>query len=166
MVVFILGGLSDRFGCRLVLLVVLVGFSFDYFVMVVVLSFVFFFVVRFIFGVLGVIYLVVNVCVVDILILENCVKNFGFLGGVIGLGFVFGFVFGGLFGEYGYRIFFIVVGLFLVIVCVYGYFVFFEMFFDNCKRRFELCWVNLFGSLVFIGWFLVVFWIFLGVFFV
>lgn len=162
----VLGGLSDRYGRRPVLLLALAGFSVDYFVMAAAPSLAFLFVARLISGILGATYPVANACAVDISTPENRAKNFGLLGGAIGLGFVFGPAFGGLLGEYGYRIPFIVAGLLSAGTCVYGYFALPETLPAESKRKFELRRANPFGSLLSISRFPIVLWVFAGIFFV
>ncbi|MEE9379949.1 MAG: TCR/Tet family MFS transporter [Hyphomonadaceae bacterium] len=144
----ILGGLSDRFGRRPVLLLALLGFSLDYFVMAVAPTLAWLFVARLISGLFGATYAAANASIVDITAPEDRARNFGLLGAATGLGFIFGPVMGGLLGEYNARLPFIVAGILALATCVYGYFVFPETLTPEKRRPFELKRANPFGSLI------------------
>lgn len=143
-----LGGLSDRFGRRPVLLVALLGFSLDYFVMAAAPTLAWLFVARLISGLFGGTYAAANASIVDITAPEDRARNFGLLGAATGLGFIFGPVLGGLLGEYGARLPFIVSGILIMATCIYGYFTFPETLKPENRRKFELKRANPFGSLI------------------
>ena len=86
----ILGGLSDKFGRRPVLLIALLGFSLDYFVMAAAPTLMWLFIARIISGIFGATYAVANACITDISSAEDRAKFFGYTGAAVGLGFVFG----------------------------------------------------------------------------
>ena len=144
----ILGGLSDRFGRRPVLLLALFGFSLDYFVMAAAPSLAFLFVARMISGLFGATYPAGNAAIVDISTPEDRAKFFGFTGAAVGLGFIMGPAIGGLIGEYGPRLPFILAGFLTLATCVYGYFKFPETLAPEKRRAFNWRRANPIGSLV------------------
>ena len=143
-----LGGLSDRYGRRPVLLVALLGFSLDYFVMAAAPTLAWLYIARLVSGLFGGTYAAANASMVDITEPENRARNFGMLGASTGLGFIFGPVLGGLLGEYGARLPFIVSGILIMATCIYGYFTFPETLKPENRRDFELARANPFGSLI------------------
>lgn len=162
----VLGGLSDRFGRRPVLLLALLGFSADYFVMAVAPTLFWLFIARMISGVFGATFPAANACLVDISSAEQRARNFGFTGAAVGLGFVFGPAFGGLLGEYGPRLPFVVSGFLTLGVAIYGYFRFPETLAPEHRRPFDWKRANPFGSLLSISRFPVVIPILLAIFLV
>lgn len=143
--VFVFGNLFDRFGWCLVLFVVFSFFVFDYLLLVVVYILLLIFIGWVMLGMFGGSYVFVMVVVVDVLILEDCVKMFGFVSVVFGIGFVFGLVFGGLFGEWGLCVLFYVVLGMVVLNVFYGLLVFFEILLFEWCCVFDWWCVNLFG---------------------
>lgn len=143
----ILGGLSDRFGRRPILLVALLGFSLDYFVMAAAPTLFWLFVARMISGLFGATYAAANACVVDISTHDERAKFFGMTGAAVGLGFVFGPAIGGILGEYGTRLPFIVAGILTLIAFIYGFFALPETLKLENRREFEIKRANPLGSL-------------------
>ncbi len=144
----ILGGLSDRYGRRPVLLLALLGFSIDYFVMAASPTLIFLFVARFLSGVLGATYTAANAAIVDISDNESRAKFFGIAGAASGIGLIFGPAIGGLLGEYGTRLPFIASGVLALLTCVYGYFAFPETLRTESRREFSLRRANPIGSIL------------------
>lgn len=161
----ILGGLSDRYGRRPVLLIALLGFALDYFVMALAPTLVWLFVARAISGLFGATFAAANACIVDISTPEERAKFFGLGGAAVGLGFVFGPAIGGFLGEYGTRIPFILAGVLTLATCVYGFFVFPETLEPENRRAFSMKRANPLGSLFAIGRYPVVLVILASVFF-
>lgn len=161
----ILGALSDRFGRRPVLLIALLGFSLDYFVMALAPSLLWLFIARMISGVFGATYAAANASIVDISDPEERAKIFGWGGAAVGLGFVFGPAIGGLLGEYGTRIPFIVAGVLVLITCVYGLFALKETLPTDKRRDFSWKRANPLGSLIAIARYPLVLTILIAVFF-
>ena len=100
----ILGGLSDRFGRRPVLLIALLGFAIDSFIMAWAPTLTWLFIARLISGICGATYAAGYACIVDVSAPEDRAKLFGFAGASLGLGFIFGPALGGLLGEYWVRL--------------------------------------------------------------
>lgn len=147
----ILGGLSDRFGRRPVLLIALFGFAIDSFVMAWAPTLTWLFVARLFSGICGATYAAANACIVDISSHDERAKFFGFAGASLGLGFIFGPAIGGFLGEYWVRLPFIVAGALIMIVFVFGYFAFPETLKEENRRPFSLLRANPLGSLFAIG---------------
>lgn len=143
----ILGGLSDRYGRRPVLLAALLGFSIDYVVVALAPTLAWIFIARLISGVCGSSLTVANAYIADISTPENRAKNFGMIGAAFGLGFVIGPALGGVLGEIGTRIpFFVAAGLTLLNF-LYGYFFIPESLKEENRRSFSFARSNPFGTL-------------------
>ncbi len=144
----ILGALSDRFGRRPVLLLALLGFSIDYFIMAAAPTLLWLFVARAISGICGATFPAANAAIVDISAPGERARNFGFTGGAVAIGFIFGPAFGGFVGEFGPRLPFIISGVLTMAVCLYGWFRFPETLPPEKRRRFDWRRANPFGTLV------------------
>ncbi|MBD3615721.1 MAG: TCR/Tet family MFS transporter [Gracilimonas sp.] len=143
----VLGGLSDRFGRRPVLLFSLLGFGLDYILLGFAPTVVWLFIGRFISGITGASYTTASAYIADISPPERRSQDFGLIGAAFGLGFIIGPSVGGILGEYGARIpFFTAAGLVLVNV-LYGYFVLPESLSQENRRAFDWKRANPFGSL-------------------
>lgn len=144
----ILGGLSDRFGRRPVLLLALLGFSIDSFIMAWSPTLTWLFVARIVSGIFGATYAAGYACIVDVSEPEERAKLFGYAGAALGLGFIFGPALGGLLGEYWVRLPFIVAGGLIFAVFLVGYFNFPETLSDKNRREFSWARANPLGSLI------------------
>lgn len=147
----ILGGLSDRFGRRPVLLIALLGFSIDSFIMAWAPTLTWLFVARIVSGVFGATYAAGYACIVDVSEPDERAKLFGYAGAALGLGFIFGPALGGFLGEYWVRLPFIVSGGLIFVVFLIGYFTFPETLNEQNRRPFSLARANPVGSLISIG---------------
>ena len=144
----ILGGLSDKFGRRPVLLIALFGFAVDYLFLAFAPTIGWLFVARIISGIGGASHTTASAYIADISSPENRAKNFGLIGAAFGLGFVIGPVVGGLLGEMGTRVpFFAAAGL-TALNWLYGYFVVPESLPKENRRNFEWKRANPIGTLV------------------
>ncbi len=162
----ILGGLSDRYGRRPVLLLALLGFSLDYFVMAAAPNLVWLFVARAISGVFGATFPAANACIADTTTPETRARSFGFTGAAVGAGFIFGPSLGGLLGEFGPRLPFLVAGVLTMVATIYGFFALPETLPPEKRRAFDIKRANPFGSLVSISKFPTVIPIIASVFFI
>ena len=147
----VLGGLSDRFGRRPVLLIALFGFAIDSFIMAWAPTLTWLFAARLISGICGATYAAANACIVDVSNHEERAKFFGFAGASLGLGFIFGPVLGGFLGEYWVRLPLIVAGCLILCVFILGNFAFPETLKEKNRRPFSLWRANPLGSLIAIG---------------
>ncbi len=160
----ILGGLSDQYGRRPILLLALFGFALDYFVMALAPSLLFLFIARMISGLCGATFAAANAAVVDISTPEDRAKMFGYTGAAVGLGFVFGPAIGGALGEYGTRLPFIVAGLMTFGALFYGLIFFPETLTEENRRSFSWRRANPLGSLISVARYPIVIVIVLSVF--
>jgi MFS transporter, DHA1 family, tetracycline resistance protein len=99
----IIGGLSDRFGRRPILLGTLVVLGFDYALMAFAPTLAWLFLGRAVSGVMGATWSAANSCVADTTSPETRGRAFGILGAGGAAGFVFGPAIGGLLGQFGDR---------------------------------------------------------------
>ncbi|MEL6827668.1 MAG: MFS transporter, partial [Pseudomonadota bacterium] len=134
----ILGGLSDRFGRRPILLIALLGFAIDSFIMAWAPTLTWLFIARIISGIFGATYATCYASLVDISEPEERAKLFGFAGAALGLGFIFGPALGGLLGEYWVRLPFIVSGAMIFLVFIWGVFFYPETLEARNRRPFSM----------------------------
>ncbi len=144
----IVGGLSDQYGRRPVLLATLFGFGLDYLVVVFAPSIGWLFIGRIIAGVMGASFTTAGAYIADISTPENRAQNFGIIGAAFGLGFIIGPVVGGLLGGLGPRVPFIAAAVLSFINWLYGYFILPESLQPENRRRFEWKRANPIGTLV------------------
>ena len=144
----IVGGLSDQYGRRPVLLAALFGFGLDYLVVVFAPSIVWLFIGRIIAGVMGASFTTAAAYIADISMPENRAQNFGIIGAAFGLGFIIGPVIGGLLGDLGPRVPFIAAALLSFINWLYGFLILPESLKPENRRRFEWKRANPIGTLV------------------
>jgi MFS transporter, DHA1 family, tetracycline resistance protein len=143
----ILGGLSDQYGRRPVLLVSLFGFGIDYIFLGFAPSIGWLFIGRIVAGIMGASFTTAGAYIADVSSPEKRAQNFGLIGAAFGLGFILGPMFGGLLGQYGARVpFFVSAGLTLV-NWIYGYFVLPESLKVENRRPFDWKRANPVGSL-------------------
>ncbi len=144
----ILGGLSDQYGRRPVLLFSLLGFGIDYIVLGFAPTLAWLFVGRIIAGITGASFTTAGAYIADVSPPEKRAQNFGLIGAAFGLGFIMGPVMGGFLGEYGARVpFFVSAGLTLI-NWLYGYFVLPESLLPENRRPFEWSRSNPINSLL------------------
>jgi DHA1 family tetracycline resistance protein-like MFS transporter len=144
----IIGGLSDKFGRRPVLLLSLLGFGIDYLFLSFAPTIGWLFVGRIIAGITGASFTTASAYIADISTNENRAQNFGMIGAAFGLGFIVGPVIGGLLGSFGPRIPFLVAAGLSLLNTAYGYFVLPESLSKSNRRRFEWKRANPLGSLL------------------
>lgn len=144
----IIGGLSDRFGRRPVLLMTLALLGLDYLVMAWAPDLIWLFLARMVSGVMGASWAAANSCVADMAKPEERGKFFGLLGGMGALGFVVGPALGGILGEISTRLpFFAAAGLALLGVLV-GAFMLKETLPIDKRRAFSFFRANPLGSII------------------
>ena len=144
----IIGGLSDRFGRRPVLLITLFLLGLDYAIMAWAPTLEWLFLGRIIAGVMGASWTAANSCVADIASSKDKAKYFGLLGGAGAAGFVLGPAIGGLLGQYGDRVPFIVASALALGGVLVGYFKLTETLPIHSRRKFSIERANPFGSLI------------------
>ncbi len=144
----ILGGLSDRFGRRPILLFSLVGMAIDYLFQAYAPTLAWLFVGRALAGIAGASFTTASAYIADVSAPEKRAQNFGLIGVAFGLGFVIGPVIGGYFAKFGARVPFKIAAILAFVNFVYGYFVLPESLPASNRRKFEWKRANPIGSLL------------------
>ena len=147
----IIGGLSDKFGRRPVILVALFGFFLDYMILVYAPTIGWLFVGRILAGITGASFTTATAYIADISNDENRSKNFGMVGAAFGLGFILGPPIGGLLGDIGTRVPFMFAAGLSLVNALYGYFILPESLSEENRREFSWKRANPVGSLKNLG---------------
>lgn len=142
----IVGGLSDRFGRRPVLLLSLAAMALDYLVMALAGSIWLLLAGRLIGGVTSATQATANAYMADISAGEDRAANFGLIGAAFGLGFVLGPLIGGLLGEWGTRAPFFAAAVLAAMNAVFGFLVLKETLPQENRRTFTWKRANPLGS--------------------
>lgn len=133
----ILGGLSDQYGRRPILLGSLFGFGLDYIFLALAPTLGWLFVGRLIAGGLGASFTTAGAYIADISTPDKRGQNFGMIGAAFGLGFIIGPGLGGLLGSFGPRVPFMAAAGLSLINWLYGYFILPESLKRENRRKFE-----------------------------
>lgn len=144
----IVGGLSDRYGRRPVLLLALLGFGLDYLFLAFAPTITWLFVGRVIAGATGASMTTATAYIADVSEPEKRAQNFGLIGAAFGLGFIIGPVIGGLFSHWGPRAPFLAAAGLTFINVLYGYFILPESLLPENRRSFNWARANPVGSLM------------------
>jgi DHA1 family tetracycline resistance protein-like MFS transporter len=143
----VLGGLSDRFGRRPVLLLSLSGICVNYLLLAWAPSLTWLFLGRLIAGATAANAATATAYIADVTPPQKRAGQFGLIGAMFGVGFVAGPALGGLLGAYGLRLpFFVAAGLAACNV-LYGLFVLPESLPPVLRRPFDWRRANPLGSL-------------------
>jgi DHA1 family tetracycline resistance protein-like MFS transporter len=143
----VLGGLSDRFGRRAVILPSLLGAAASYVLSGLAPEIEWLFVGRIIAGITGASFSAATAYIADVSPPEKRAQNFGLVGAAFGLGFVVGPVLGGVLGGISLRLpYFVAAGLNLVNF-LYGLFVLPESLRPEARRPFSFVRANPLGAL-------------------
>ena len=144
----VLGGLSDRFGRRPVILGSLLGAAASYLASALAPVLWWLYVGRAVAGITGASFSCANTYVADVTPPEKRAQSFGVIGAAFGLGFVLGPGLGGLLGGFGLRVpYFVAAGLNLLNL-LYGLFVLPESLPPEKRRPFSFARANAFGAFV------------------
>lgn len=144
----ILGGLSDQYGRRSVLLISLFGFGVDYILLGFAPTIEWLFVGRIIAGITGASFTTASAYIADISPVEKRAANFGLIGMAFGLGFIIGPVLGGLLGKFGPRVPFFAAAALTLLNWLYGYFILPESLKTENRRPFDWKRANPLGSIL------------------
>lgn len=144
----VLGGLSDRFGRRPILLFALLGLGLDYVFQAFAPTIAWLFVGRIIAGITGASFTTATAYIADISVPEKRAQNFGMVGAAFGLGFIIGPVIGGISAQWGPRVPFMVAACFSLLNFLYGYFILPESLLKENRRKFDWKRANPVGSLM------------------
>lgn len=147
----VMGGLSDRFGRRPVLLVALVVMALDYVVMAVAGSIWLLLAGRVVGGITAATQSTASAYMADISAPHERAARFGLVGAAFGAGFVLGPLLGGLLAEYGTRAPFWLAAALAFGNAIFGWAVLTETVTDANRRRFEWRRANPLGALRALG---------------
>lgn len=142
----IVGGLSDRYGRRPILLAALFGFAIDYVFTALANSIWWLFLGRMIAGIMGASFTTGGAYISDISTPETRAQNFGMIGAAFGLGFIAGPALGGLLGQMGTRAPFYAAAGLALINWLYAFFVLPESLKPENRRPFDWSRANPIGT--------------------
>lgn len=143
----VMGGLSDMFGRRPVILGSLLAYSLDFFLMAVAPTIGFLLLARILAGAFAATFATANAFIADISPPEKRAANFGLIGAAFGLGFIIGPGLGGVIGDtFGPRAPFYAVTALGLLNLVYGYFFLPETLAVENRRPFDWKRANALGN--------------------
>lgn len=145
----IIGGLSDQYGRRPVILAALFAFSIDFVIQGLATSIGWFFLGRVLAGITGATFTAASAYIADVSKPEERAQNFGVVGAAFGAGFIIGPLLGGLVSHYGgLRAPFFAAAALAMLNCLYGYFILPESLKPENRRAFDWRRANPVGSLL------------------
>lgn len=144
----ILGGLSDRYGRRPILLLSLFGLGLDYIFLFFAPTIFWLFIGRLIAGVCGASWTTASAYIADISPPEKRAQNFGMIGAAFGIGFIIGPLLGSWIGTYGIRAPFIAAAGLSLLNWFYGYLILPESLAKENRRKFDIKRANPIGGLI------------------
>lgn len=144
----IVGGLSDKYGRRPILLISLLGLGIDYIFLSFAPTLTWLFVGRVIAGITGASFTTAMAYIADISTPEKKAQNFGMVGVAFGIGFIIGPLIGGLFSNMGLRVPFMISAGLALLNWLYGYFILPESLAKEKRRDFSWKRANPVGSLI------------------
>lgn len=147
----ILGGLSDRFGRRAVILASLLGAALDYVLLAFAPSLSWLFVGRVIAGITSASFSTATAYIADVTPPEQRAASFGMAGAAFGFGFIIGPGLGGVLGGAHLRLPFIVAAGLNLVNLLYGLLVLPESLAEEHRRPFTLRRANPLSSLISLG---------------
>lgn len=142
----VLGGLSDRFGRRPVLLVSLACGAVDYVLCALSPTLVFLFAGRIIAGITAASFSTAGAYIADVSPPEKRAQNFGLIGAAFGAGFILGPALGGIVGNADPRAPFWVAAALCGLNTLFGFFALPESLKPENRRAFDLRRANPFGT--------------------
>ena len=143
----IIGGLSDAYGRRNVMLISLFALGIDYIIMGLAPTIGILYIGRMISGATGATYSTANAFIADISPPEKRAQNFGMIGAAFGIGFILGPAIGGLLGHFGTRVPFFAAAAVSLVNVIYGYYFLPETLAKDKRRPFSWARANAFGTL-------------------
>ena len=144
----IIGGLSDRFGRRPVLLITLALLGLDYAIMAWAPTLFWLFVGRIVSGVMGASGAAANSCIADVASAQERGKYLGIMGAAGATGFEIGTASGGFMGEVDVRLPFVAAAALGIGGAIFGFFVLKETLPVERRRNFTLARANPLGTLI------------------
>lgn len=134
----IIGGLSDRYGRRSVILISLLGAVLNYVLLSVAPSLWLLFVGRVIAGITGANFAAAGAYIADVSPPEKRAQSFGLMGAAFGLGFILGPAIGGVLGGVHVRLPFMIAAVLNLVNFLYGLLVLPESLLPENRRAFSL----------------------------
>ncbi|MCC6726830.1 MAG: TCR/Tet family MFS transporter [Saprospiraceae bacterium] len=145
----VIGGLSDRYGRRPVILASLFAFGVDFIITGLAPSVWWFFAGRVLAGITGASFSTATAYIADVSPPEKKAQNFGLIGAAFGVGFIIGPLIGGVVSaHFGLRAPFFVAAGMVLINWIYGYFILPESLAPENRRPFDWKRANPIGSLL------------------
>lgn len=144
----ILGGLSDRYGRRPVLLISLLGMGINYLFLVYAPSLAWLFVGRALSGIAGASITTASAFIADISTPDKRSQNFGLIGVAFGLGFIIGPMIGGMVADISPRAPFMLSAILAFANFIYGWFALPESLDASLRRPFSWKRANPVGSFI------------------
>lgn len=144
----LLGGLSDRFGRRPVLLFSMLGFACNLLIQGFAPNITWLFLGRMLSGATGASITTASAYIADVSTDEDRAKNFGLIGAAFGIGFVIGPLLGGVLGGFGTRVPFFVAAVLCILNVIYGFYALPESLKPENRRPFDWKRANPVGSLL------------------
>lgn len=144
----VIGGLSDRFGRRPVLIASLLAFGLDYLVMALAPTLAWFIASRLVAAVTGASFPTAYAYIADVSTPERRAANFGLIGMAFGLGFIFGPALGGLAAGFGPRAPFVLAAGLAFANALYGLLVLPESLKPENRRAFDWRRANALGTVL------------------
>ena len=142
-----IGGLSDRYGRKPVLLLSLFVVAVDYVIMGFTGSIWVLLIGRVIAGIASATQSTATAFIADISKPEEKAQNFGLIGAAFGVGFLLGPMIGGLLAEFGSRVPFFAAAILAFANLLFGMVVLSETVTDKVRRALDLRRINPFGAL-------------------
>lgn len=145
----VIGGLSDKYGRRPVILASLFAFGIDFIIAGIAPNIWWFFVGRVLAGITGASFTSCSAYIADVSPPEKKAQNFGLIGAAFGLGFIIGPLIGGVVSaHFGLRSPFFVAAGMALLNWLYGYFILPESLAPENRRPFNWKRANPVGSLL------------------
>ncbi len=144
----VMGGLSDRFGRRPVILFCMLAFGLDYLVMAVSPTLRWLFVSRAVAGVAGAMFVPASAYIADVTPPERRAQNFSLIGAAFGTGFIIGPAIGGLLGGFGPRAPFLAASALALLNAGFGFFLLPESLPRDRRRAYDVRRANPLGTLL------------------
>ncbi|WP_316766955.1 TCR/Tet family MFS transporter [Pedobacter frigiditerrae] len=144
----VVGGLSDKYGRRIILLISLFGLGVDYIFLSFAQTIGLLFLGRIIAGITGASFTTAMAYIADISTPEKKAQNFGLVGVAFGIGFIIGPLIGSFASHFGIRAPFMVAAALSLINWLYGYFILPESLAKEKRREFSWKRANPIGSLI------------------